>query len=229
MARCCLTTARVEGEGPSRPALTSSQRDRLATTRHRAASVCLPPTRPAANAPKSLVSNLRCVTTVSEVKGRSTITYLIEAGRLERIVDEGRTEAGDWLLGQAERRLATAIAGLDLGDITGAFAVAYDAYRMSAESLLLRQCLRPTSGEGSHVAVEDAVSAQFADSVSEFAKPTFERLRRKRHAAQYYDDTVPPPTSDDARWAISVAKAAVDRSKQIGAADALGPFNPDQG
>lgn len=186
----------------------------------------MPPTRPAVNAPKSLVSNLRCVTTVSKVKGRSTVAYLIEVGRLERIADEGRGEAGDWLLGQAERRLATAIAGLDLEDFSGAFAVAYDAYRMAAESLLLRQCLRPTSGEGSHVAVEDAVSVQFADSISEFAKPTFERFRRKRHAAQYYDDAVPPPTSDDAQWAIAVATAAVDGSKRIGAADALEPFSP---
>lgn len=189
----------------------------------------MPPIRPATTAPKFAVLKPKCVTTVSEVKGRSTITYLIEAGRLERITDEGRTEAGDWLLGQAERRLATAIAGLDLGDISGAFAVAYDAYRMAAESLLLRQCLRPTSGEGSHVALEDAVSSQFADSISEFAKPTFERFRRNRHAAQYYDDTTPPLTSDDAQWAISVAKAAVNGSKRIGKSDALMPFSPDRG
>ncbi|WP_420621867.1 hypothetical protein [Candidatus Poriferisodalis sp.] len=169
------------------------------------------------------------ITTVDEVQGRDTITYLIEARRLERVADEGHQEAGDRVLGQAERRLGTATAGLEIGDITGAFAVAYDAYRMAAESLLLRQCLRPMSGKGSHVTVEDAVSAQFAEPIPEFAKPTFERFRRNRHAAQYYDDTAPPLTSEDAKWAISVASAALAGSKRISAEDVLAPFSPDRG
>lgn len=42
---------------------------------------------------------------------------------------------------------------------------------------------RATGGEGSHMTVEDAVGAQFADRVAGFAKPTFERLRRTRHLA----------------------------------------------
>lgn len=133
------------------------------------------------------------------------------------------------MLGQAERWLGTASAGIETGDITGAFAVAYDAYRMAAESLLLRQSLRSMSGEGAHVTVEDAVSAQFADSIPEFAKPTFERFRRKRHSAQYYDADAPPLTSEDAQWAVSLAKAAVDGSRRISEADALEPFSPDRG
>jgi hypothetical protein len=47
---------------------------------------------------------------------------------------------------------------------------------MAAESLLARQGLRATGGDGSHMAVEDAVSAQFATDIRAFAKPTFERL-----------------------------------------------------
>lgn len=171
----------------------------------------------------------RTVATVGRMRGRDAITYLIEAKRLEQIAVEGRQKAGDEVLGQAERRLGTANAGIDVGDIAGAFAVAYDAYRMAAESLLLRQSLRPTAGEGSHVTVEDAVSAQFSDSIPEFAKPTFERFRRKRHSAQYYDADTPPLTSEDARWAISLARAAVDGSRRIASTVALPPFSPDQG
>jgi uncharacterized protein (DUF1330 family) len=64
---------------------------------------------------------------------------------------------------------------------------AYDAYRMAAESLLARRGLRATGRDGSHMAVEDAVSAQFAADIPAFAEPTFERLRRIRHSAQYFD------------------------------------------
>ena len=152
--------------------------------------------------------------------------YLIETGRIEEVAAEGRREAGDRVLDRAERRIETALAGFEVGDIAGAFAVAYDAYRMAGESLLLRQCLRPTSGAGSHVAVEDAVSAQFAVSIPEFTKPTFERFRRNRHAAQYYDDEAPPLTREDAQWAITVAKAAVRGSTRLSEEDVLEPFSP---
>jgi hypothetical protein len=65
--------------------------------------------------------------------------------------------------------------------VDGAFIAAYDAYRMAAEALLARQGLRATGGDGSHMAVEDAVSAQFGTEIPAFAKPTFERFRRARH------------------------------------------------
>ena len=93
--------------------------------------------------------------------------------------------------------------------------VAYDAYRMGAESLLLRQALRATGGDGSHVTVEDAVSAQFADEVAAFAKPTFERFRRTRHSAQYPDQDAPEITGDDAAWAISTAETALDGIRRV--------------
>jgi len=80
---------------------------------------------------------------------------------------------------------------------------------MAADALLARQELRSTSGAGGHAAVEDAVAAQFASEISEYAKPTFERLRRTRNAEQYFDPDAPPITDQDAEWAIDTAKAAV--------------------
>jgi hypothetical protein len=47
--------------------------------------------------------------------------------------------------------------------------------------------LAVSSCDGSHVAVEGAVSAQFAVEIPAFVKPIFERLRRTRHTAQYFD------------------------------------------
>lgn len=57
-------------------------------------------------------------------------------------------------------------AALANGDADGAYAAAYDAYRMAGEALLARQLLRATGGDGSHVAVEDAISGALVDGNS---------------------------------------------------------------
>jgi uncharacterized protein (UPF0332 family) len=106
--------------------------------------------------------------------------FLLERGRLESVaVDvEGACDA---LLERATKRMDTARSALTGEDWEGAFSNAYDVYRMSAEALLLRQGLRATGGEGSHAAVEDAVSAQFSDGITGFSKVRFERMRQGRH------------------------------------------------
>lgn len=141
--------------------------------------------------------------------GRSTVVYLLGRGRLEQVASIGVVEASDRVLARAELRLVTAKAGLEGGDNEGAFVAAYDSYRMAAESLLVRQGLRATGGTGSHVTVEESVSAQFSNVISAFAKPTFERFRRMRHAAQYFDPDDPELALEDAQWAIVTAKAAI--------------------
>jgi hypothetical protein len=101
--------------------------------------------------------------------------------------------------------------------VDGAYVAAYDAYRMAAEALLARQALRATGG-GPHMAVEDAVSGQFRADIPAFAKPTFERFRRARHSAQYFDPSAPPLTASDAGWAIEKAKEALAGVKALLAA-----------
>ena len=157
-------------------------------------------------------------------QGRSTVAYLVSDGRLEQVAAKGASDAAGRLLERAERRLTTASAGLGGGDVEGAFVAAYDAYRMAAESLLLRQGLRATGGEGSHVAVEDAVSAQFASAITAFAKPTFEAFRRMRHSAQYFDPDGPTITYDDAAWAISTARSAAAGARRVGESGGLPRF-----
>lgn len=145
-------------------------------------------------------------------------------GRLEKVAAEGARDAAGGLLDRAERRLTTASAGLGGGDVEGAFVAAYDAYRMAAESLLLWQGLRSTGGEGSHVTVEDAVSAQFASVIKAFAKPTFENFRRMRHSAQYFDPDGPTLTHDDAAWAISTARSAAEGARRVSENGGLSRF-----
>ena len=143
-------------------------------------------------------------------RGERTVIYLVDKGRLESFESADLDEVAAALLERAARRVqTTAVAALKGGDVDGAYVAAYDAYRMAAEALLACQGLRATNGEGSHMIVEDAVSAQFAEAVPAFAKPTFERFRRTRHSAQYFDPEAAPITREDASWAIEKASAAL--------------------
>jgi hypothetical protein len=154
---------------------------------------------------------------VSEpVRGGRTVAYLVERGRLEGFTSEDLAAAAATLLRRAARRLeTTARAALEGADVDGAYVAAYDAYRMTAEALLACQGLRATGGEGSHVTVEDAVSAQFALDIPAFAKPTFERFRRTRHSAQYFDPDAAPITEADASWALEKAGDALSGARSV--------------
>jgi uncharacterized protein (UPF0332 family) len=146
---------------------------------------------------------------------------------LERIQVQDAAAAASVAIERAKRRARTAAAVLELGDIDGAYSSAYDAYRMAGEALLIRQGLRTTGAEGSHVAVEDAVSAQFAGEIGDFAKPVFERLRRTRHAAQYFDPSAPPIEAADAQWAIDKSRCAVDGAAALLVGNPPGLFEGD--
>ena len=156
------------------------------------------------------------------VEGRNTIAFLLGRGRLERIDGSTAGETSATIIGRATRRLLTADGGLAAGDVEGAFAAAYDAYRMAAEALLIRQGLRATGGEGSHATVEDAVSGQFAKTIPGLAKPTFERLRRTRHAAQYFDPSSAEISRDDAAWALTTSRMVVEAVERL-----LGTDSPE--
>jgi len=70
-----------------------------------------------------------------------------------------------------------------------------------------------------------AVSAQFGAEILAFTKPTFERLRRSRHAAQYFDPSAAPLTESDATWAIGKAKDALSGVKALLTATPPGRFS----
>ncbi len=158
-------------------------------------------------------------------KGERVVAFLVDRGRLEPFEASDPARTANALLERATRRVeATARAALANGDADGAYAAAYDAYRMAAEALLARQLLRATGGDGSHMAVEDAVSSQFSSDISAFAKPIFEQLRRTRHSAQYFDPDAAPITEADAAWAIDKAGAALAGTRLVLAAGLLGSF-----
>jgi hypothetical protein len=69
-----------------------------------------------------------------------------------------------------------------------------DAYRMTAEDLLARQASVRPAATARIWPSKTAVSAQFAVEIPVFAKPIFERLRRTRHTAHYFDPSAAPIT-----------------------------------
>lgn len=156
-------------------------------------------------------------------KGQAAIEFLIGRERLEHVVGDSRTQDADRLIRDASRRLGSArtLVGSDDGS---AFSLAYDAYRMAAESLLARQGLRATGGEGAHRTIEDAISSQFVSEIDAFDKPTFERFRQMRNAAQYPDHEAPELDESDARWATGLADDAVSGVQRFTSAVELGPY-----
>lgn len=98
------------------------------------------------------------------------------------------------MLLDAGRHLATAATAESAGDLAGGYQLAYDALRKSAASLLVAQGLRPTS-RGGHVAVQEAVNAQFGTTVRVLR--SFGRIRRARNSFEYPSSETPGPSADE--------------------------------
>jgi hypothetical protein len=142
--------------------------------------------------------------------GRDRIGELLDAGELEQVTADQRI--AQLLLDDASRHLATAAAALSSEDLSGAYQLAYDALRKSAASLLAVQGLRATS-RGGHVAVQQAVLAQFGSTARPFR--SFGRIRRARNNFEYPSTVTPGPSVDDVADAIAVATQAYQAARTV--------------
>jgi HEPN domain-containing protein len=151
--------------------------------------------------------------------GRGRIQELINAGELGQVPpDAGLARR---MLSDAGRHLATAAAAESAGDLPGAYQLAYDALRKSAASLLEAQGLRATS-RGGHIAVQDAVAAQFGSSIR--ALRSFSRLRRARNSFEYPSTETPGPSRDDVQDAVRVAREVNDAAGKLLESGILSPW-----
>ncbi|HTA00024.1 MAG TPA: HEPN domain-containing protein [Streptosporangiaceae bacterium] len=142
--------------------------------------------------------------------GRDKIRQLLESGELGQVtVDEAVARR---LLADAGRHVQSATAVAASGDLAGAYQLAYDAFRKSAASLLAAQGLRATS-RGGHIAVQDAVTAQFGASVR--IVRSFGRIRRARNNFEYPDTDTAGPSDADVADAISAAMQACSAAVTI--------------
>jgi HEPN domain-containing protein len=151
--------------------------------------------------------------------GSTRIQELIDGGQLAQVPPD--SELARRMLADARRHVATAAAAESTGDLTGAYQLAYDALRKSAVSLLEAQGLRPTS-RGGHVAVQDAVLAQFGSSIR--ALRSFSRLRRARNSFECPSTETPVPSGDDVKDAIRVAREVNDAAGKILEGGILSPW-----
>jgi hypothetical protein len=148
--------------------------------------------------------------------GKDRIAELLQAVQLERVTADRNIARR--LLDDASRHLATAAAASSSGDLSGAYQLAYDALRKSAASLLATQGLRATS-RGGHIAIQEAVLAQFGSTVRVFR--SFSRIRRARNSFEYPSSAAPGPSSDDVNDAITAATQARDAAATILQQDVL--------
>ena len=142
--------------------------------------------------------------------GRDQIQELLDAGELEQVTPSEAVARR--LLEDAGRHLTTAASAVETGDLTGAYQLAYDAFRKSAASLLASQGLRATS-RGGHLAIQEAVIAQFGSTVRTFR--AFSRIRRTRNSFEYPSAATPGPAVDDVTDAVAVATQARDSAATI--------------
>ena len=114
-------------------------------------------------------------------EGKATVERLLGTGELQRVTAD--LEMATELLARARRHLTSAKTIRDT-DAEGAYATLYDAARTACAALLQAQGLRATT-RGGHIAIREAVVAQFASLTGGMPLRSFDRLRRRRHEVEY--------------------------------------------
>lgn len=151
-------------------------------------------------------------------QGADVIEALIKDRRLQQVV--AATETAETLLAAAERHVESAQRSAS-HDREGAYSLAYDAARKSATALLAHQGLRPTSA-GGHIAVADAIRAQFPRVPG---LTSLDRLRRRRNQAEYPEPkSYDPITDEEVEDAIRVATGSLASVRRLLELDQLGIF-----
>lgn len=143
-------------------------------------------------------------------QGRSQVDALLAAKQLERV--PASAELAHAYLEQARAHAAVSAQSIGI-DPVGSFQLAYDAARKALASLLVVQGLRPT-GVGGHIAVFDAIDAQFGSVIGGVIRP-FTRMRRLRNSSEYPSLERPVATDDDARQAHVDAAAMIDAAARL--------------
>ena len=149
--------------------------------------------------------------------GRAEVSTLAAGGELERVTPDAALAAR--LLADGTRHIESARSAERLSDLTGAYQLAYDALRKAAAALLAVQGLRATS-RGGHIAIQDAVQAQFGGPGSPFR--SFGRIRRNRNAYEYPDSDEAGPDAGDLEDALRVAEAALTAAHALLGSGQLG-------
>jgi len=116
-------------------------------------------------------------------QGADVIQRLLDEGRLERRAQSSEEEV-ERMFGNAAADLASARREKDSNPRL-AYRAMYDAVRTALTAALEKQGLRVKGGEGSHVVVFLAVSAQVGPNVTRQLLRSYDRMRNRRHQVEY--------------------------------------------
>lgn len=127
--------------------------------------------------------------------GRAVIEDLINKRHLVPVT--GAAADGASRAQEAQTRIESAVLIAD-SHPAASFTLAYDGVRLAATALMIQQGLRPSS-DGGHVALVDAVKAQFGAHFE-----MFNVMRRIRNRLEY------PDSIEDATISIETARTAIE-------------------
>lgn len=153
-------------------------------------------------------------------RGRAEVERLLRDGELERVTPSA--DVAGRLLADAEAHIVLASKGVG-DDPAGVLQLSYDAARKASTALLAIQGLRATT-RGGHIAVIDAVRAQFDNRGGMEVFGRLHRLRRRRNTTEYPDLDSPTITGNDASQALATARDTIDAAKRLIDSGRLDPF-----
>ncbi len=138
------------------------------------------------------------------------IDLFVGRGELD-LVDAATPDAARACLDRARKRIAAVDVLLEAEHWEAAFTTAYDAYRTSADAVVLLLGYRVPAVRGAHRISTDVANAALKAETHAFGPVSSDRFRSGRHESEYFDPDKPvDKTEDDARWGASVASAAID-------------------
>jgi hypothetical protein len=150
-------------------------------------------------------------------QGRAVIDRMLTSQELQRV--PASREHADRLISQARMHLDSAVE-ICGQDPPGGYALVYDAARKALTGVLENQGLRPTT-RGGHLATYEAVRAQLDPPMGKLLRP-FDRMRRRRHDAEYPPSAAPEITADDVREDIPKATDIISLAERV--LDRMSPF-----
>lgn len=142
---------------------------------------------------------------------------MLADGELQRV--PASREQADRLLNQARTHVSSAVRVCE-DDPAGAYALTYDAARKALTAILENQGIRPTT-RGGHLAVLEAVRAQLDPPMGRVLRQ-FNRMRTRRHDAEYPPTDSPEITADDVREDRATAENLIAIAARV--LDEMSPF-----
>lgn len=150
-------------------------------------------------------------------QGREAIERMLADSELQRV--PASREQADRLIAQARTHVSSAMK-VCADDPAGGYALAYDAARKALTAILENQGLRPTT-RGGHLAVLEAVRAQLDPPMGRMLRQ-FNRMRTRRHDAEYPPTDSPEITAEDVLEDRATAENLI--ALAAGVLDEMAPF-----